>query len=113
MTPWQKAKAWHEEHNSTETFEELLGWHLSAGVVYSSADAFMLAREVHWNGEAVDDGEPNAWLVELAAVSDRADAFGRFMRVVPRPQPWVLWSRRGESRIRAFRWEHLAKRTRR
>ena len=110
MTPWQKAKQWHEDH-STEPFEAILGWHLSAGVVYSSPDAFMLAREVYWNGEAINDGEPNAWLVELAA--GNADAFGRFMRVAPRPQPWVLWSRRGESRIRAFRWEHLAKRTRR
>jgi hypothetical protein len=111
MTPWQKAKQWHEDHNATETFEELLGWHLSSGVIYSAPDAFMLAREVHWNGESVDDGEPNAWLIELAAGS--ADAFGRLMRVAPHPQPWVLWSRRGESRIRAFRWDNLAKRTRR
>jgi hypothetical protein len=111
MTPWQKAKQWWENHNATETFEELLGWHLSGGVVYSSANAFMLAREVYWNGEAVDEGEPNAWLVELAA--GNADVFGRLMRVAPRPHPWVLWSRRGESRLRAFRWEHLAKRTRR
>jgi hypothetical protein len=116
MTPWQKAKAWHEEHNSTETFEQLLGWHLSAGVVYSTPDAFMLARQVSWDEErqevAINDDAPvNAWLVELAA--GNADAFGRFMRVVPRPQPWVLWSRRGESRIRAFRWDNLAKHTRR
>ena len=114
MTPWQKAQAWHDEHNSTETFVETLGWHLSAGVVYSAPDAFMLARQVSWDEErqeiAINDDAPvNAWLVELAAVADSADAFGRLMRVAPRPQPWVLWQRRGEQRVRAFRWETLTK----
>jgi hypothetical protein len=114
MLPWQRAKQWHEEHIATETFTEALGWHLSAGVVYSSPDAFMLARQVSWDAErreiAINDNAPlNAWLVELAAVSDGADAFGRFMRVAPHPQPWVLWCRRGEMRVRAFNWNKLTK----
>jgi|LakMenEpi03Aug12_release.lakeMendotaPanAssembly.Ray.scaffolds.fasta_scaffold172982_2 hypothetical protein len=115
MTPWQLAKQWHDEHIATETFTEALGWHLSAGVVYSAPDAFMLAREVHWDAgreEVVNDSQsPNAWFVELAAVSDGADAFGRFMRVAPHPQPWVLWCRRGEMRVRAFNWNKLSKKT--
>jgi hypothetical protein len=115
MLPWQLAKAWHDEHIATETLEELLGWHLSAGVVYSSPDAFMLAREVHWDAqreEIVNDGQsPNAWFIELAATVGNANAFGRFMRVAPRPQPWVLWCRRGEMRVRAFNWDKLFKKT--
>lgn len=110
MLPWQKAKAWHDDHIATETFTELLGWHMSAGVVYSSPDAFMLAHECHWNGSEVGyEGERNAWLVELAATTDGASAFGRFMRVAPHPQPWVLWCRRGELRVRAFNWDKLTK----
>jgi hypothetical protein len=113
MLPWQLAKQWHDEHIATETFTESLGWHLSAGVVYSSPDAFMLAREVHYDSEreevSNDSQSPNAWFVELAAVSDGANAFGRFMRVAPHPQPWVLWCRRGEMRVRAFNWNKLTK----
>ena len=115
MTPWQLAKEWHEDHNATETFEELLGWHLSAGVVYSSPDAFMLAREVLWDAErdeVVNGGQgSNAWLVELAATAGGASAFGRFMRVAPRPHPWVLWCRRGEMRVRSFNWDKLINKT--
>jgi hypothetical protein len=113
MTPWQRAKAWHEEHIATETFAEALGWHLSAGVVYSAPDAFMLAREVRWDAEreevSNDNQSPNAWFIELAAATGSANAFGRFMRVAPHPQPWVLWCRRGEMRVRAFNWNKLTK----
>lgn len=110
MLPWQKAKQWHDKHNGTLAFAELIGWHLSAGVVYSAPDAFMLAREVRWDGqEAHDEGERNAWLVELAAAADGANAFGRFMRVAPQPQPWVVWHRRNEHRCRVFAWDKLTK----
>lgn len=116
MTPWQRAQAWQQEHG-TEDFWQLLGWHLSRGVVYAAQDAFLLAREVAWDAErkeiSIDESAPrNAWFVQLAATADNADAFGRFMRVAPHPHPWVLWCRRGEMRVREFQWNKLQKKVR-
>lgn len=118
MIPWQLAKQWHDDNVSTETFEENLGWHMSCGVVYSSPDAFIMGREVCWDEErqeiSIDESaEKNAWFVELAAVLDGADAFGRFAAMAPRPHKWVLWCRRGEMRVRSFPWSKLNMKVRR
>jgi hypothetical protein len=113
MTPWQKAKQWHDEHIVTNSFEESLGWHLSLGVVYSTPQLFMLARECHWDGEQiVDGGTANAWLVTLAAAVGCTDFMRRLMDALPHPQAWILWQRRGEIRVRAFDWNKLDKKVR-
>lgn len=115
ILPWQRAKEWHEEHISTETFEQCLGWHMSRGVVYSAPDGFMLANEARWDEdrEEIDIGgeEPNAWMVELAS-AEGPEAFARFMRTAPHAHKWVLWCRRGEFRVRAFSWEKLIRKLR-
>lgn len=111
MTPWQLAKQFHDER-MTGDFSELLGWYLTCGVVYSAPDAFMLAREVHWDSEqrkVTDDDRKNAWFIELAAGTGGADIFRRLIAVAHRPQPWVLWCRRGENRVREFDWKKLLK----
>jgi len=79
MTPWQRAKAWHDANVTDETFEETLGWHLTHGLVYSTPEVFLLARQVYWDAaleDFTDDGEPNAWFVELAASAGCANPAG-------------------------------------
>ena len=112
MTPWQRAKQWQDDHIATETFEETLGWHLSNGLVYSTPQVFLLAREVHWDAEQKemrDEGERNAWFVELAASAGHANPIREFMRVASRPQQWALWCRHNSFEIKAHNWAKLSK----
>jgi uncharacterized membrane-anchored protein len=110
MTPWQRAKQWHDNHVTTESFEETLGWHLTHGLVYSTPEVFLLARECRWDGEEMhDDGEHNAWFVELAASAGHANPVREFMRVASRPQQWALWCRHNQFEIRAYDWRKLAR----
>jgi hypothetical protein len=110
MTPWQKAKQWHDEHVTDETFEETLGWHLSNGLVHSTPEVFLLAHETHWDGEECDDDqEPNAWFVELAASTGHANPVREFMRVASRPQQWALWCRHNTFEIKPHDWGKLAR----
>ena len=113
MTPWQRAKQWHDDHVTDETFEETLGWHLTHGLVYSTPEVFLLARECRWDGTEVhDDGEHNAWFVELAASAGHANPVREFMRVASRPHKWALWFRHNQFTIRAYDWRKLARKVR-
>ena len=110
MLPWQKAKAWWDDNVATETFEETLGWHLSNGLVYSTPQVFLLARECHWDGAEVhDEGERNAWFVELAAAVGCTNPVREFMRVASRPQQYALWCRHNSFEIKAHDWAKLSK----
>jgi hypothetical protein len=112
MLAWQRAKQWQDDHIATETFEETLGWHLSNGLVYSTPQVFLLAREVHWDADAKemrDEGERNAWFVELAASAGHANPIREFMRVASRPQQWALWCRHNSFEIKAHDWAKLSK----
>jgi hypothetical protein len=113
MTPWQKAKAWWGDHTTDETFEQTLGWHLTNGLIYSTPQVFLLARECRWDGTEVhDDGEHNAWFVELAASAGCANPVREFMRVASRPQRWALWCRHNAFEVRAYDWNKLSKKVR-
>jgi hypothetical protein len=110
MTPWQRAKEWHDSNVTTETFEETLGWHLSNGLVYSTPQVFLLAHECHWNGaEDSYEGEHNAWFVELAAAVGHANPIREFLRVASRPHKWALWCRHNNFEIKAHDWAKLAR----
>jgi hypothetical protein len=115
MTAWEKAKQWQDEHDSTVTFEELLGAHLSCGLVYATPEAFLLAGEMRWNAEEqrFEDGQPNCWFVRLAAASGHSNACGEFMRVFPRAHSYVAWFRRSGFEPRVYEWDKLLKATRR
>ena len=113
MTPWQRAKAWHDANVTDESFEETLGWHLTHGLVYSTPEVFLLARECRWDGEEMhDDGEHNAWFVELAASAGHANPIREFLRVASRPQRWALWCRHNSFEIKAHDWAKLSKKVR-
>jgi hypothetical protein len=113
MTPWQLAKQWWDDHTTDESFEETLGWHLTNGLIYSTPQVFLLARECRWDGQEVhDDGEHNAWFVELAASAGCANPVREFMRVASRPQRWALWCRHNSFEVRAYDWNKLSKKVR-
>jgi hypothetical protein len=113
MLPWQKAKQWWDDHSADETFEEVLGWHLSNGLVYSTDEVFLLAHQTYWDGETCDDDlPPNAWFVELAASAGHGNPVREFMRVASRPHQWALWCRHNSFEIKAHDWAKLAKKVR-
>ena len=113
MAPWQTASEWQREHQ-TEAFEDRVGFHLSCGFVWSTPAVFMLAREVYWDREmqrfGLNGEEPNAWFVELAAANEACgNPVRELMRVAPWPHEYALWCRRGEMRVREFRWDKLSR----
>lgn len=112
MTPWERAKIWQAE-NSTESFEELLGWHLSCGLVFSTPSVFLLAHETHYDPETNEmtmELPPNAWFVPLAASVGHANPIAEFLRVATRPHEWACWCRHNAFRIHAYPWRKLAAR---
>ena len=114
MTPFDKAIAWQREH-STEPFEEILGWHLGHGLVYSTPTTFLLAHETHYDPVTNDmnyDSPPNAWFVQLAAATGCVNPIREVLRVATRPQPWAVWQRNTGSRLHAYPWNALAKKVR-
>jgi hypothetical protein len=115
MTAWQRAKQWQDENDATATFEELLGAHLSSGLVYATPQVFLLAGEVRWNVEEqqFESGEPNCWFVRLAAAVGHPNACGEFMRVFPHAHDYVAWFRRGGFEPKIYDWSKLLKATRR
>jgi hypothetical protein len=46
------------------------------------------------------------------ALGGNGNVLRRFMRYAPEPLPWVVWHRNNEERLRAFRWDQLAKKAR-
>ncbi len=105
-------------------FEEVLGAHLSCGLVHSTPKVFLLAQECHWTGEemisrrdAEAQGLPiNAWFTELAAASPTVQQsnspIAEFLRVASHPHEFVLWYRAARNRphnIHAYHWDHLAR----
>ena len=113
MLPWQKAKAWQDEHDATTDFWTLLGEHLYSGLVWNSSKTFMLASEARWNAEeqAFESGESNCWFVTLAAAVGRANPVREFMRVATRPQQYAAWCRRGSFEPRVYDWDKLISKT--
>jgi hypothetical protein len=124
MLAWEIARQW-QEANCMTPFEELLGAHLSCGLVHSTPEVFLLAQECHWTGtEMISRGdaearrkELNAWFVELAAASPTVQQsnspIAEFLRVATHPLPYVLWYRASRNRphnLHAYKWDHLARR---
>lgn len=102
MTPWQKAYSMAIEHGaSPEEYEERMGLCLREGYIFSTPTEFLAAHDAGHNGEM-------AYFV-LSAVGGDGNVLARFLRYAPEPRPWVLWCRNNEQRIRAFRWDKLAR----
>jgi hypothetical protein len=132
MLAWETARQWQAE-NCMTPFEELLGAHLSCGLVHSTKDCFLLAQEVIWDPElkaivesreSKDEGQqcqqPNAWFVTLAAsgtqvsgLRSQVSPIREFLRVATHPHPYVLWYRAARNRphnLHSYKWDHLARR---
>ena len=113
MLAWEIARQWQQD-NCMTPFEEILGWHLSCGLVHSTRSVFLLAHEVNWDPlakEIVQDGPPNAWFVQLAAAT-QSNPVKEFMRVATHSHPYALWCRQAPGRrhdIHSYKWDHLAR----
>lgn len=117
MTAWQRAKQWWDDNVAAKTFEQVLGEHISTGLVYATPQVFLLAREVFYdqaNQQVIrnDDKDSNAWFVELAASVGNANPVREFMRVAPRARQWALWCRHNNFEIKAHQWAQLARKVR-
>lgn len=111
LLAWQRAKQWQGQHCMTP-FEDLIGWHLSCGLVHSTPSVFLLAHEVAWDAQRqsilpATEFPANAWFVTLAAASGQASPLKEFLRIAPHPHRYALWCRRGTSEIHAFTWGRL------
>jgi hypothetical protein len=107
---WQIAKQWHEKYIPEQPFSEAVLNCFKEGLLYSSPEIFLCAREVLWDGEtAYMSNRPNAWFVHMAASSGHANPVKAFMQAATKPHRWVLWHRRNEERLRVFNWESLAR----
>jgi hypothetical protein len=102
MKPWVKAYEIAVECGvSPEEYEERMGLCVRDGYIFSTPDEFMAAHDAEHNGEP-------AYFI-LSAVGGSGNVLARFLRYAPEPKPWVLWCRNNEQRIRAFRWDKLAR----
>jgi hypothetical protein len=120
MLAWQRAQHLWDAHFPDRSFESLLGWYLSSGLVHVTPSVFLLARQVEWKLEdgrwGMGEGAPNAWFVELAASrTDPTIAMSparEFMRVATHPLPFVVWARVAKTgpRLHAYRWDQMARR---
>jgi len=118
MTPWQKAHQWWDQYCPGQDFGLALADNIAHpnGFVVSFDDVFIMGQEVRWDAAAgciADEGEPNAWYVELAAAGDKANAHERFLSAATKPHEYVLWQRRNDGHIRARRCADILKRTQR
>jgi hypothetical protein len=87
---------------SDQEWKDRIGQCLDDGYVFSTPTHFLAVQ----NAEHL--GEP-AYFVLSAFGGDGGNVLARFMRYIQTPKPWVLWCRNNERRIRAFRWDKLAK----
>jgi hypothetical protein len=105
MTPFALARETHSRFPDVPPFEEVLIAHLHAGVVHSSATAFLLARPVDSSfheSDLFDDPfvtfpDPDCWHVYLAA-GDMTE----FFRVIPHPLPLVSFVRKNNLHLWNF-----------
>ena len=111
MLAWQLAEQWQRENDATADFSELLGQHLSTGLVHSTPQLFMLAGEVRWNAEEkqFEDGEPNCWFIRLAAAVGSANPVWDYMRALPYPHEYAGWFRRNQFEPRVYQWAKIEK----
>lgn len=112
---WQRAKVVWEKENPDKSFDTLVSRYLTqGGIVWSSPEQFLLACPVviHEDGTAMHDEElGDTWLIHLAALAEPApkpDAvLAAFVRLAPRPLPWVAWHRRRSKRLHRHAWERV------
>jgi hypothetical protein len=110
MTPWTLALQWQQEHDPQRPLADTVLWHLQNGYVHAIPTCLCLFSECRWDGQvATWEGEPNAYFVYLACRTDGTSLLGQLLRLAPRPQPWVLWSRNNNG-VKAHEFQKLIRR---
>jgi hypothetical protein len=105
MTPWRQAFTWALANGVTqERWEREVARCLNEGWFISTPDQFLAFYKTEHAGQP-------AYFVVMA-LGGNGNVLRRFMRYAPEPLPWVVWHRNNEERLRAFRWDQLAKKAR-
>jgi hypothetical protein len=111
LKPIDLAAQWYAKHFPDKDFGAAVAenFRRDNGHVYACGDLFAMGQDVCWDEEQkqIVDGEPNAWLVELAASTGNRHPLLAFMAIAPHPLRWCLWVRRNDGRVRAKRWDDL------
>lgn len=102
------ARALHARHTGPQhaSFEQVLGWYLADGVVWSTPQEFLLARPGWWDGRQVhlDKAPANCWLVHCAVGVGRKHSI---QSRLPYRLNHIAWHRRGGNKLRVASWERM------
>lgn len=112
---WQRAKTLWESQNPGSSFDILLSRYITqGGMVWSCPEQFLLACPVvvHSDESLTHDAElGDTWFIHLAALATNAPApsemLSAFVRLAPRPLPWVAWHRPPSKRLHRHAWERV------
>ena len=109
MTAFQIARQWHRKYVPETPFEHAVVYYIDNGLFHATPHVFIAAEQCHWDGEEISMNKDfNAWFVYMAAATEGQSPIREMVRVAPNPQEWVVWSR-NNSGLRAYRYEHLAR----
>ena len=107
--PWEIAQNFLAKKGTT-SLQRLVEEYMENGLVFSTSNALLLAKEINWDPEnkniQTDVVEPNAWFVELCCIIDSSKFFIKdILNLASRPRPWAVWMRR--NKYKAYTWEAL------
>lgn len=107
--PWEIAQNFLAK-KGTISLQRLVEEYMENGLVFSTSNVLLLAKEINWNPEnksiQTDILEPNAWFVELCCIIDSNKFFIKdILNLASRPRPWAVWMRR--NKYKAYTWEAL------
>lgn len=107
--PWEIAQNFLAK-KGTISLQRLVEEYMENGLVFSTSNVLLLAKEINWNPEnksiQTDILEPNAWFVELCCIIDSNKFFIKdILNLASQPRLWAVWMRR--NKYKAYTWEAL------
>jgi hypothetical protein len=107
--PWEIAQNFLAK-KGTISLQRLVEEYMENGLVFSTSNVLLLAKEINWNPEnksiQTDILEPNAWFVELCCIIDSSKFFIKdILNLASQPRLWAVWMRR--NKYKAYTWEAL------
>jgi hypothetical protein len=112
MTAYEIANKWQLQYGD-ESLQERIDWHKEFGLVFITPKIFILASELNYNPLTkyldMQTSNTNAWFIELAANATGESLFEHIKRILPNKKEWVLWLRRGSSKLHAYKWDEFAR----
>jgi hypothetical protein len=87
MLAWQIARNLYESEPGNR-FEDLLGHFFQHGIVHSTPENFLLAKQVCYPESEITPA--NAWFIPLASTTG---SLKQLMGALPHPLSYVIWQR--------------------